>query len=76
MGQKFYIKTLGCQMNEYDSAKMADLLSTKHGMTPINAPSEADMIVLNTCSVMKILLVVYSSWSLIAPLKSEKKRCS
>ena len=38
-------------MNEYDSAKMADLLSTKHGMTPINAPSEADMIVLNTCSI-------------------------
>ena len=38
-------------MNEYDSARMADLLSTKHGMTPINAPSEADMIVLNTCSI-------------------------
>ena len=38
-------------MNEYDSARMADLLSTKHGMTPTNAPSEANMIVLNTCSI-------------------------
>ena len=38
-------------MNEYDSARMADLLSTKHGMTSTNAPSEANMIILNTCSI-------------------------
>jgi len=51
MDRKFYIKTLGCQMNEYDSARMADSLSTTHGMTPTNDPSKANIIILNTCSI-------------------------
>ena len=38
-------------MNEYDSARMADSLSTTHGMTPTNDPSKANIIILNTCSI-------------------------
>lgn len=43
--------TLGCQMNEYDSAKMLDVLAASHGMSPTNDPAQADMILLNTCSI-------------------------
>jgi tRNA-2-methylthio-N6-dimethylallyladenosine synthase len=48
---KLYIKTFGCQMNEYDSAKMADLLNAAHGMTVTDEPQQADVILFNTCSV-------------------------
>lgn len=51
MTQKLYIMTLGCQMNEYDSAKMLDVLAASHGMSPTNDPAQADMILLNTCSI-------------------------
>jgi tRNA-2-methylthio-N6-dimethylallyladenosine synthase len=51
MAQKLYIKTFGCQMNEYDSAKMADVLAAAEGMEPTADPAEADVIVFNTCSV-------------------------
>ena len=51
MAQKLYIKTFGCQMNEYDSAKMADLLAAADGMETTADPAEADVIVFNTCSV-------------------------
>jgi tRNA-2-methylthio-N6-dimethylallyladenosine synthase len=51
MTQKLYIMTLGCQMNEYDSAKMLDVLAASHGMTPTDDPAQADMILLNTCSI-------------------------
>ena len=51
MPHKLYIKTFGCQMNEYDSAKMADLLNAAHGMTVTDAPQQADVILFNTCSV-------------------------
>ena len=43
--------TLGCQMNEYDSAKMLDVLAASHGMSPTDDPAKADMILLNTCSI-------------------------
>jgi len=43
--------TLGCQMNEYDSAKMLDVLAASHGMSPTDDPAQADMILLNTCSI-------------------------
>lgn len=49
--KKVYIKTFGCQMNEYDSAKMADVLSAAQGYTPTLNPDEADLILFNTCSV-------------------------
>jgi tRNA-2-methylthio-N6-dimethylallyladenosine synthase len=48
---KVYIKTFGCQMNEYDSDKMADVLRDQAGLTPTGDPAEADVILLNTCSV-------------------------
>ena len=51
MAQKLYIKTFGCQMNEYDSAKMADVLVAAEGMQTTADPAEADVIVFNTCSV-------------------------
>ena len=51
MAQKLYIKTFGCQMNEYDSAKMADVLAASDGMETTDDPAEADVIVFNTCSV-------------------------
>ena len=51
MSKKLYIKTWGCQMNEYDSAKMADLLNATHGYEVAAEPEEADLILLNTCSI-------------------------
>ena len=51
MSKKFYIKTFGCQMNEYDSAKMADVLRAAHGMEATEDPARADLILFNTCSV-------------------------
>src|SRR5580692_8386325 len=46
-----YIKTFGCQMNEYDSGKMRDVLEAAHGMRPTDNPAEADLLLVNTCSV-------------------------
>jgi len=51
MAKTFYIKTFGCQMNEYDSAKMGDLLGAACGLTPAATPEEADLLLLNTCSI-------------------------
>ena len=51
MPRKLYIKTFGCQMNEYDSDKMADVLRESHGMETTADPAEADVILFNTCSV-------------------------
>jgi len=51
MAQKLYIKTFGCQMNEYDSAKMADVLAAAEGMETTMDPAAADVILFNTCSV-------------------------
>ncbi|MBW7930953.1 MAG: tRNA (N6-isopentenyl adenosine(37)-C2)-methylthiotransferase MiaB [Gammaproteobacteria bacterium] len=51
MSGKLFVKTLGCQMNEYDSARMADLLRESHGMVPTTDPAEADVLLLNTCSI-------------------------
>jgi len=46
-----YIKTFGCQMNEYDSSKMQDVLGEAHGMTRTDDPAQADLLLVNTCSV-------------------------
>lgn len=51
MQKKVYIKTHGCQMNEYDSNKMADVLLHSHQMQLTENPEEADLILLNTCSI-------------------------
>ncbi len=51
MTQKLYIQTNGCQMNEYDSDKMRDVLQASHGMEMTDSPDEADVLLLNTCSI-------------------------
>jgi len=51
MAGKLYIKTYGCQMNEYDSARMADVLRESHGLELTHDESEADVILVNTCSI-------------------------
>ena len=51
MTKKLYIKTNGCQMNEYDSSKMADVLRESHGFEETKHVEEADVILLNTCSI-------------------------
>ena len=51
MKKKLYIKTHGCQMNEYDSAKMVDLLKEKEGFELAKNEDEADLLILNTCSI-------------------------
>lgn len=51
MIKKLHIKTWGCQMNEYDSSKMADLLESTHGYQLTDNPEEADILLLNTCSI-------------------------
>ncbi len=49
--RRFYIKTYGCQMNEYDSSRLADLLAKHHGLERVDTPERADVLLLNTCSV-------------------------
>ncbi|MEE2603928.1 MAG: tRNA (N6-isopentenyl adenosine(37)-C2)-methylthiotransferase MiaB [Pseudomonadota bacterium] len=51
MARKLFIKTHGCQMNEYDSTRMVDLLESSHGLEPTDNPEEADVLLLNTCSI-------------------------
>ncbi len=51
MSKKLYIKTMGCQMNEYDSDKMADVLRESHGYELTGMPEEADLLLVNTCSI-------------------------
>jgi len=51
MTPKLYIKTMGCQMNEYDSEKMADVLRVSHGYELTSAPEDADLLLVNTCSI-------------------------
>ena len=49
--KKVYIKTHGCQMNEYDSSRMLDLLKVEQGAEVVNNPEDADILLLNTCSI-------------------------
>ncbi len=51
MTRKLYIQTNGCQMNEYDSDKMRDVLQASHGMEVTLTPENADVLLLNTCSI-------------------------
>ena len=49
--RKLYLRTFGCQMNEYDSGKIADVLGEAEGFEPVDSPEQADLILFNTCSV-------------------------
>ena len=51
MGQKLYIKTFGCQMNDYDSSRMFEALEASHHVERVEDPTLADILLLNTCSV-------------------------
>ena len=51
MPGRYYIKTFGCQMNEYDSTRMGDVLGAGAGLQPTDNPADADVLLMNTCSV-------------------------
>src|ERR1700704_4827535 len=71
MSKKVFIKTFGCQMNEYDSAKMADVLHAAQGYEPTRDVEEADLILFNTCSVReKAQEKVFSDLGRIKHLKA------
>lgn len=73
MAGKVYIETHGCQMNEYDSARMRDVLQDRLGMTPTSDESEADLFLLNTCSVReKAQEKVFSRLGRLARYKKSK----
>ncbi len=68
-----YIKTFGCQMNEYDSDKFAELLGESHGLTLVGTPEEADVLLLNTCSVReKAQEKVFSQLGMWRELKAQR----
>ena len=71
-GKKVYIRTFGCQMNEYDSDKMSDVMRAAEGYTPTNDPEEADLILFNTCSVReKAQEKVFSDLGRVRHLKAK-----
>jgi tRNA-2-methylthio-N6-dimethylallyladenosine synthase len=71
--KKVFIRTFGCQMNEYDSAKMADVLAAAEGFEPTDRPEEADLILFNTCSVReKAQEKVFSDLGRVKQLKRNK----
>ena len=73
MIKKLFIKTFGCQMNEYDSDKMADVLRVCEGMERTDRPEEADVILFNTCSIReKAEEKVFSDLGRVRPLKQAK----
>ena len=73
MPKKVFIKTFGCQMNEYDSDKMADVLNASEGLVKTDAPEDADVILLNTCSVReKAQEKVFSDLGRLRELKQSK----
>ena len=73
MPGKLHVKTFGCQMNEYDSAKMADVLAASHGYALTEHAEEADVLLLNTCSVReKAQEKVFSQLGLWRMLKVER----
>jgi tRNA-2-methylthio-N6-dimethylallyladenosine synthase len=70
--KKVFIKTFGCQMNEYDSSRMADMLASSDGMVETQTVEEADVILLNTCSVReKAEDKVFSHLGRFIPLKEK-----
>jgi tRNA-2-methylthio-N6-dimethylallyladenosine synthase len=72
MSKKLYIKTWGCQMNVYDSKKMADVLAPL-GYVPVEEPDNADLMILNTCHIReKATEKVFSDLGRLRDLKKEK----
>lgn len=70
--KKIFVKTYGCQMNVYDSARMVDVM-TPSGYTEVDTPEEADIVILNTCHIReKAAEKVYSELGRLRDLKKEK----
>jgi tRNA-2-methylthio-N6-dimethylallyladenosine synthase len=75
MSNKLFIKTFGCQMNEYDSDRMADVLHASHGLVRTDDPADADVLLLNTCSIReKAQEKVFSELGRWRPLKLANDR--
>ena len=73
MQKKVFIKTFGCQMNEYDSDKMADVLGASDGLVRTDKPDDADVILFNTCSVReKAQEKVFSDLGRLRELKRQR----
>ena len=73
MTRKLYIRTFGCQMNEYDSDRMADVLAASEGLTLTDRPDDADVILFNTCSVReKAQERVFHDLGRVRALKAER----
>lgn len=73
MAKKLYIKTYGCQMNVYDSARMADVLAP-HGYSTADSPEGADLVILNTCHIReKAAEKVYSELGRLNQLKQARR---
>src|SRR3989338_9152281 len=73
MPRKLHIKTFGCQMNEYDSARMADALAASPGFEATDNPAEADVLLLNTCSIReKAQEKVFSQLGMWRELKTSR----
>ncbi len=73
MKRKLYVKTFGCQMNEYDSAKMADVLNASHGFELVSEAEQADLLLLNTCSIReKAQEKVFSQLGMWRELKEKR----
>src|SRR5450830_1255590 len=71
--KKVFIKTFGCQMNEYDSDKMADILNVAEGLIKTDTPEDADIVLLNTCSVReKASEKVFSDLGRLRELKRKR----
>jgi tRNA-2-methylthio-N6-dimethylallyladenosine synthase len=71
--KKVFVQTYGCQMNVYDSSKMVDVLRESHDMEATNSPEDADVILLNTCSIReKAQEKVFSDLGRYRPLKMKK----
>jgi tRNA-2-methylthio-N6-dimethylallyladenosine synthase len=75
MPGRYFIKSFGCQMNEYDSARMGDVLASAEGLLPTDVAAEADVLLMNTCSVReKAEDKVYSllgEWRLLKQARPE-----
>lgn len=73
MAGRYHLKTFGCQMNEYDSARLADVLRSRMGLEPTEDPASADLLLMNTCSVReKAQEKVYSLLGEWRVLKQER----
>ena len=75
-----HLKTFGCQMNEYDSARMADVLRESGGYEPTDDPLQADLLLLNTCSVrekaQEKVFSLLGQWRLLKQSRPEVPRRS